>query len=176
MKLYIAYGSNLHKASMRKRCPDARPVGQIMLKKSRLVFRGVLDLEYDEASQTPCGVWWISPQDEANLDRYEGVKGGFYFKDHSTVLRWRGEKKNALVYLMTQDHQRGVYPPSQFYADTVRDGYKDFGLDVSYLDAAIRHSFEAKNHDEQTKARRLRQRADARTFRLVSQPNILAED
>ena len=41
MKLYIAYGSNLHKQQMEKRCPDAVPHAVGTLNGWELVYRGV---------------------------------------------------------------------------------------------------------------------------------------
>ena len=45
MNLYAAYGSNLNKAQMQKRCPKSKPFGAIVLDEFRLVFKGVADME-----------------------------------------------------------------------------------------------------------------------------------
>ena len=37
---YIAYGSNLNREQMAKRCPDAKVIGSGMLKDYELLFRG----------------------------------------------------------------------------------------------------------------------------------------
>lgn len=169
-KLYVAYGSNLSKRQMRMRCPTARPLGKFMLTSARLIFRGVADLEYAPGETTPCGLWSINQADERALDAYEGVGGRFYFKSEEIVLKWAGRARSALIYLMRSD---GVYPPSQHYADLLRQGYKDFGLDVRYLDRAIARSFE-KDPDEQTRARRLRQKEDPRQQQLVAMPESIA--
>lgn len=155
--LYVAYGSNLHKAGMRSRCPDAVPVGRIMLPHARLVFRGVADLEYDPDPNVavPCGVWEISKRDERKLDTYEGVKTEMYYKDWGLRLKLQGESRKALVYRM---YSTGVYPPSDYYANVIAKGYEDFGLDKAYLSAAIEASFKNKSPDRQTRERRARQR------------------
>lgn len=171
MKLYIAYGSNLNKAAMRRRCPDARPLGKFYLTDARLVFRGVADVEYSPGDRVPCGLWAISDQDERHLDRYEGVSSGFYFKDRSIQLSYRGSLYRPLIYLM---RSRGVFPPTASYVETVRDGYRDFALDQSYLDQAIVDSFNNKEPDEQTRARRQRQLNNPRTRRLVPMPESVA--
>ena len=49
MNLYAAYGSNLNKAQMQKRCPKSKPFGVIVLDEFRLVFKGVADLEKNKA-------------------------------------------------------------------------------------------------------------------------------
>lgn len=174
MRLYVAYGSNLNKRHMRQRCPAARPVGKIMLTNSKLVFRGVADLEYDPTSSTPCGVWEVTPDCERALDRYEGVGSGFYYRDLNIRLRFRGKPQRALVYLMGKRHQGGIYPPSQHYLDTIRQGYEDFGLDTSFLDEAVEHAFNYKNPDKQTRERRERQLKSLDHVRLVKMPEAVA--
>lgn len=170
-KLYISYGSNLCKRAMRVRCPGAKPLGKFMLTKARLVFRGVADVEYDPDGEVPCGLWRINRQDEATLDTYEGVKSGFYDKNESIVLKYKSERTPALIYLMRSE---GVFPPSEGYANMIRQGYKDFGLDESYLDEAIERSFLEKEPDDQTRRRRVRQRQDSRHRNLVEMPESVA--
>lgn len=171
LNLYIAYGANLCRRSMRQRCPDARPLGRILLKNHQLVFRGVADVIPCEGSEVPCGVWTISKSDEAALDRFEGVNGdrGMYIKDRSLKLRFQGEKHRALIYLMNSN---GIHPPSQFYVDTIRRGYGDFNLDEKYLDDAIERSFTEKRHDSQTRNRRDRQLSDPLNYQLVSRRKV----
>jgi len=159
-RLMLAYGSNLCQADMRRRAPDARPRGWIMIDNGRLVFRGVADVVPAIGYRVPVGIWEISPADEEKLDRYEGVASGYYDKEELKMPT--GE--TALIYMMAH---AGIYPPSQFYADTVRRGYRDFGLDERYLDAAIYHSLNHKDPSEANLARRERQRAVAHTQRIV---------
>lgn len=171
MKLYIAYGSNLNKRLMRQRCPGARPIGKFMLTKAKLIFRGVADVEYSPNDSVPCGLWVIDKSHEAALDRYEGVGAGSYYKEESIVLRYQGKPHNALIYLMNSD---GIYPPSEYYLETVRQGYKDFGLDETFLDTAIRQSFIHKQPTEQTRRRRRRQRETLKQRRLIEMPEAVA--
>jgi hypothetical protein len=154
---------------MRLRCQTARPLGKFMLTSARLVFRCVADLEYDPNSKTPCGLWMINQADERALDWYEGVDSGLYFKSEEIVLKYQDRPRNALIYLMRSD---AIYPPSQSYADTIRQGYKDFGLNEKYLDEAIARSFDDKAPDNQTTARRARQRD--RHQQLVEMPVSVA--
>lgn len=171
MRLYISYGSNLCKQSMRRRCPDAVPLSKFYLTDARLVFRGVADVEYSPGDRVPCGLWRISARDEAELDRYEGVRSGHYYKEYGIKIDFRGEFHNPLIYLMCS---RGVYPPSKSYIEVLQQGYRDFGLDQSYLDAAIVDCFKRKSPDEQTRDRRERQRNNPRTRKLVAMPESVA--
>lgn len=167
MKFYLAYGSNLNKAQMRERCFDAKPVGKLLFSNARLVFRGVADVIYAPGFNVPCGLWRISPRDEAALDRYEGVSSGLYRKEMVDLHNG----KHALIYLMNSD---GIMPPSQYYVDSIRQGYKDFKLAQRYLDEAVKHSYVQKEPTEIELQRRARQRVSSNQQRLVRMPEALA--
>lgn len=134
MKYYLAYGSNLNKAQMAMRCPDAKPIGKTRLPKYELVFRrGFLTVEPKCGSSVPVGVWEISDQDEKNLDRYEGFPR-FYVKEYVPIILNgfddSGTKKvsekvgDAIIYIMNDGFP--IQMPSDHYYTTVRQGYCDF--------------------------------------------------
>ena len=77
---YFAYGSNLNVAQMAQRCPGAKLLGRIKLPGWKLVFRGVADAIQEPGAFCYGGVWRITPEDEAALDTYEGVRHGLYRK------------------------------------------------------------------------------------------------
>ena len=60
MNLYAAYGSNLNKAQMQKRCPKSKPFGAIVLDEFRLVFKGVADMEKNKSYKIFLGIYKIS--------------------------------------------------------------------------------------------------------------------
>lgn len=159
-KLYLAYGSNLNKSQMRRRCSTARALGTVMLNDAKLVFRGAADAIYSPGDKVPCGVWRLFPDDEAALDRAEGIRSGHYAKE--MVELDNGDE--ALLYVMTS---QGICPPSQYYFDTIAQGYRDFGLDLGYLHVALQHSYLEKEHDAWTHARRKRQKEQSYTARLA---------
>jgi hypothetical protein len=131
---YFAYGSNLNKGQMQHRCPDAKPVGALMLPKARLIFKNVADVEYHETETAAGGLWTISASDEKTLDRYEGVHHGLYVKQYIRV-QVRDREHDTLIYTMG----RGSYGmPSQGYYDTIRRGYDDFGIKQGMLVKALR--------------------------------------
>jgi hypothetical protein len=144
-----------------------------MLTAARLVFRSVADLEYDPDAKTPCGLWALNQADEKALDRYEGITSGVYFKSDEITIKYLERPRKALIYLMNSD---AIYPPSRAYADTIRQGYRDFGLDERYLDKAIAHSFREKAPDQEIVERRRRQRASREHHELVPMPaSVVAE-
>lgn len=139
--LYFAYGSNLNVAQMARRCPAAVKVGPLVLPRARLVFRGVADVIPDDLCSVQGGVWRITPKCLRALDVYEGCRpddSGLYFRDYFPVSV-NGEREEVLIYRMNADD---IHPPSPGYAQTIRQGYRDFGLDVSSLNAAITRSYD----------------------------------
>ena len=140
MRYYLAYGSNLNKEQMVRRCQDAKPVCKwTMLNYQPAFRRGFLTIEPKEGAEVPCGVWKISDQDEKNLDRYEGFPR-FYRKENFLTMvpdpeELTGKLVTALAYVMND----GFLPeePSYHYLETVYKGYNDFCLDCAPLDDAV---------------------------------------
>lgn len=137
---YIAYGSNLNKEQMRRRCPKAKDVGRILLPDYRLVFKGVADIVEAKGYFVPVGLWLITEECEQALDTYEGYPR-LYRKQY---WNWSpdGSKRNnhlLMAYVMNIDEIR---PPSQQYYDSISDGYYDFAIPTCYLEEALEHSYE----------------------------------
>ena len=138
MKYYLAYGSNLNKEQMARRCPGAKPIGAALLPNSELVFRrGFLTIEPKQGSSVPVGIWRISDENEKALDRYEGFPK-FYRKEYFDLPFWmpgdNGQNEHCLAYVMQDGHPLQV--PTDRYFYTVMRGYTDFGLDKAPLIAA----------------------------------------
>lgn len=165
-RFMLAYGSNLSHAEMHDRAPDATPQGVVYLSDARLVFRVVADVTCELDCVVPCGLWSISPEDERRLDVREGVAGGSYIKEELTY-----EDGKALIYFVNKKRTRGIYPPSQTYADRLRRGYRDFGIPETFLDEAIAYSFDSKAPCPETRARRQRQRLTREYRALVRMPD-----
>ena len=100
---YIAYGSNLNRAQMALRCPDAKVVGTGEIKDYELLFRGnrngaVATVEPKKGESVPVLIWEISPRDEFNLDRYEGYPR-LYGKEMLEV-EMDGKREKMMAYTM----------------------------------------------------------------------------
>lgn len=137
-KLYIAYGSNLNRKQMAKRCPSAKVEGVTIVKDYELVFRGrvnnaVATIEPKVGCSVPVVIWSIGKADEKSLDVYEGYPW-LYTKENFT-LEIDGETISAMAYIMTPDKEYGK--PSQTYFDTISCGYADFGFSLSDLHKAV---------------------------------------
>lgn len=145
MRYYLAYGSNLNRAQMRHRCPDAYPVGTCLLKNHKLVFRrGFLTIEPDQGSSVPVAVWAISLEDEKNLDRYEGYPRFYYKREFPLVFSGReGDKVKEIIvdgmaYIMTDGFP--IQKPSETYMRTCMEGYLNFGINPDPLLDAYREA------------------------------------
>ncbi len=137
-RLYIAYGSNLNVQQMLMRCPDAKIVAKSWLHDFKLVFQGQkfrahANVIPSKGDSVPVAIWKISERDERNLDIYEGVKGGYYYKEYMEV-EVGGEMKKALIYIMSPNDY-GI--PEEFYLKTIAMGYKNFNFDTGILDKAL---------------------------------------
>ena len=156
-RLYIAYGSNLNLPQMAYRCPTARVVGKSEIKDYELLFRGarrggVATVEPKEGSAVPVLLWDIKPADEMALDRYEGYPT--LYQKQVLNLELDGKSVEAMVYVMTPGHEFGV--PSDFYVDTIMEGYGTAGFDPQVLEDAIDHACElVKEQEVQTGQRSL---------------------
>ena len=151
-KLYLAYGSNLSRMQMAHRCPEAVIEGFAYIEDYELLFKGsrtgcYATIEPKKGSKVPVLVWSISREDEANLDVYEGVAGGFYYKKNLTIdMKIFGTgippasagKHEAMVYIMDERRMFGV--PSYMYYDTLRCGYEDFGFNLDILERGLLES------------------------------------
>ena len=131
---YLAYGSNLHMEQMMERCPDAIKIGIAVIPDYELLFRsnskaGVATIEPCKGSSVPVGVWGVSVRDEISLDRYEGWP--WLYEKEIFQVELHGKEINALVYIMTPGHR--IAPPSDYYLNVIKEGYRDFGFDTTPL-------------------------------------------
>ena len=90
-RYYIAYGSNLNVAQMKRRCPTATILATANLKGYELLFKGsltgsYLTIENNERSSVPVAIWEVNLTDELALDRYEGYPNFYYKKNIKLTL------------------------------------------------------------------------------------------
>lgn len=137
MALYVAYGSNIHRGQMAYRCPTAVPYAKGFIKDYRLVFNTHADIIPEIGCEVPVLVWDITSDTEwATLDRYEGVKGGYYERQTVRVEMECGEEVDAIVYVMCKQ-RKGFMLPYRQYWDGIVEGYEWQGMDKGYLYEAL---------------------------------------
>ena len=153
-KLYLAYGSNLNIRQMAVRCPSAQVVGSDTLKDYRLLFRGhvysaVATVEPFEGGLVPVLIWEITPEDEAELDVYEGFPS--FYRKETMQTRLNGETHDAMIYIMnvtdTDGRIRHLNKPNRYYYDIILEGYRQLttdmkldGFDINILNEAVENS------------------------------------
>ena len=130
--LYFAYGSNLHRKQMKKRCKDSVYLKKINLKDFNLTFRSkyrAADIEPKKNSIVPGGLFEISKSDEKKLDVYEDFPNlykKYYFLYYGNkVMTYTMVKKTMFKY------------PTERYLNIVKRGYKDCNLNKKYLKKAL---------------------------------------
>jgi len=126
--LYFAYGSNLNHFQMKSRCKDSIFLKKINLKNFRLTFRTkyrAADIEPKKNSIVPGALFEISKSDEKKLDIYEDFpnlyKKYYFFYYNKKIMTYVMVKKTPFRY------------PTEKYLNTVKEGYRDCDLDISYL-------------------------------------------
>lgn len=133
MTIYAAYGSNLNHKQMAVRCPKATFIGTARLRNHRLVFRGVADIEHAIGNSVPVGLWHITKDCLMALDRYEGYPHLYERNDFQVDAD--GMDITAMIYFM---NAQGYSAPSFNYHQSIADGYRDCGLSIDELRAAVR--------------------------------------
>jgi gamma-glutamylcyclotransferase (GGCT)/AIG2-like uncharacterized protein YtfP len=139
--LYIAYGSNLNLQQMAFRCPTAKVIGASKIKDYELLFRGgrrgsVATIEPLKGGHVPVLLWELKEKDLQALDRYEGYPH-FYRKEILDV-ELNGKTISAMVYIMNDGHPFGA--PSDYYLNTILEGYESAGFDTEVLEQAVEKS------------------------------------
>lgn len=130
-RLYFAYGMNMDRHAMARRCPAASFVGPARLPGHRfgINLRGVSTVLPAPETEVHGVLWTLTASCEASLDRYEGVAAGHYAKREYAVLAAE-EERPALLYIAT-DPTAG--PPRQPYFDTVCAAARQHGFPAAYL-------------------------------------------
>ncbi len=128
--LYAAYGSNLDHARMLRRCPGAQPAGIAQLAGWRLAVNQYANILQRSETMVPLGLWRVTPRHVQALDAAEGVAVGCYER-----IRIRLPDGEAAWTYVERLHRPG--PPAAWYVGHLQQGYRDFGLDPSPLEAAL---------------------------------------
>jgi len=141
-RYYLAYGSNLNIRQMRYRCPTAKPIGITAISDYELLYKGsgtgaYLTIEPKKDGLVPIAVWEVTEADEKRLDAYEGCPTFYYKKELHLPVKLRNgktKKVDAFIYIMHEERRHGL--PSLAYIRTCEEGYRNFGFDTKFLDAA----------------------------------------
>lgn len=128
--LYGAYGSNLNMDDMLNyRCPKSIPFGTATLNNYELFYSGCASIRQKKGAKCPIGLWLIHWSDIDALDGYEGFPN-FYGKKYFN-LNIKDTQQPVMVYVMNGNDSD--FAPSIGYADCIKNGYIDFGMDLTPL-------------------------------------------
>ena len=124
--IHIAYGSNMVREQMARRCPEAVLLGTGVVRGARLEFyrHATLEPTGDPRDVVPVAIWALSASDEANLDAYEEVPA-YYAKEIWRAERADGSQIEGMVYIM---RQITPLPPSEAYYRGIEEAYRALGM------------------------------------------------
>jgi hypothetical protein len=136
--LYAAYGSNMDPAQMMKRAPHSPMAGTGWLQDWRLTFGGE-DYGWEGAlatvvehlgSQVFCVLYDVSPEDERQLDSWEGAELGMHKKLRLRVHTLDGP---VLAWLYVLDAYEGGLPSAR-YLGVMADAAEAAGAPADYVE------------------------------------------
>ncbi len=143
-QLYIAYGSNINLEQMAFRCPHSKVVGTSEIKDFELEFRGVATIVPKENASVPVLIWELDERDLPTLNKYEGWPR--LYRQEKISFELDGKSCVGMAYLMNHGE---ISPPCQQYYDTILQGYRENGLDESFLQKALENSFQMDLAEEE---------------------------
>ena len=136
-QLYIAYGSNINLEQMAYRCPHSKVAGTSEIKNFELEFRGVVTIVPKENASVPVLIWKLDERNLSTLNQYEGWPR--LYRQEKMEFELNGKTFEGMAYLMNYGK---IAPPSQEYYNTILQGYRENGLDESFLQKALENSLQ----------------------------------
>lgn len=135
---YFAYGSNLSLAQMKRRCPSSVPLCKMTLPGYRLEIKKFCDVVKDPESSVDGAIYWLSPQDHAALDGFEGVPYSYKKRWTKAEIEWEdGTKEVVDILFYTMVRERDTYTPTESYFQTCLNGCSDWNIDTDQLERAL---------------------------------------
>ena len=129
--LHFAYGSNMDRRLMWRRCPDARLLGGAVLRDYRFIITkdGYASVAAARGAVVHGLLWRLTPRDLAALNAYENIDAGLY-RAAGMAVQAGGRAVRALVYL-----GRSGVPgrPRLGYMELVAAAARDGGLPADYV-------------------------------------------
>lgn len=134
--LHFAYGSNMSRAGMRRRCPTAVARGIAQLSGWRLIVTrdGYASIVPARAGTVHGVLWQLAPRDVAALDAYESLDSGLYVR-RVLPVSWNGRRIQALAYV---GRERSEGRPRPGYRELVVAAAREWDLPAPYIRALER--------------------------------------
>lgn len=138
MTLYFAYGSNMHRAAMQARCPNARAMGAAQLDgyKFFIGIDGWGSVKPSPGERVHGVLWRLTPRDLAALHSYELLHKGLY--DVRTLpVRIGARRALAMLYVL---RRRSAGRPKPGYAEMCAAAARSWQLPERYVRSVARWS------------------------------------
>jgi hypothetical protein len=131
--LHFAYGSNMHRAVMRRHAPAAQPLHPARLEGYRFVITrdGYASLVRDRSRCVYGLLWRLTARDRVTLDLWENIAGGLYRAEMVPVSD-AGSRRRVLVYIA---RQRPFGRPRPGYMEIVVKAARELKLPAEYIAA-----------------------------------------
>ena len=138
MTLYFAYGSNLNRAAMQRRCAGARAIGPAVLDNFRFFIGidGWGSVKLKPGATVHGVLWRLTPRDIAALHAYELLHKGLYEVRHLPV-RLGPRRVTAMIYLL---RRRSVGRPKPGYVEMIASAARAWKLPERYIHSVERWS------------------------------------
>jgi hypothetical protein len=136
VKLHFAYGSNMDRTAMARRCPGSKPVGRAVLKGHSFFITtdGYASVRRAPADVVYGVLWQLTPRDLAALSLYESLASGLY-GEADLPVQSNGRSVRALVYV-GRSLSRGIPKPG--YMEGIVAAARDWQLPADYVRALSR--------------------------------------
>ena len=136
--LYFAYGSNMERVQLKRRCPKAKFVSAAVLPDHELVFSGhsrmwagaMADIRNTIGKKMEGVLWEISEAEREALDEYEGYPD-LYVRKEVQVRTTAGKVVPAFAYVMANPGREAS--PSKPYKRLLVSGAEEHGLSEQYI-------------------------------------------
>ena len=128
--IYFAYGANMERAAMRRRCGAATPLGPAILRGWRYVIAQGYGSVAPAAGMCAFGVLWrLTPRNLAALNAFESLDSGLYRRMMLTVELGQ-QRVRALVYI---GRRRGSRRPRPGYQERLVAAAEEWRLPKRYI-------------------------------------------
>ena len=129
--LHFAYGSNMHRAVMRKHAPAAQPLCPARLEGYRFVITadGYASVTPDRSRCVHGLLWRLAPRDRVTLDLWENIANGLY-RAHMLLVRDASGRRRVLVYVA---RRRPLGRARPGYMEIVVKAARELELPAGYI-------------------------------------------
>ena len=138
MTLYFAYGSNLNRAAMARRCPGARALGPAVLDDHEFFvgIDGWGSVKRKPGTRVHGVLWRLTLRDIAALHAYELLHQGLYDVLYLPV-RNGGKRVRAMIYVL---RRRAPGKPKPGYVEMIAAAARGWQLPEPYIRSVERWS------------------------------------